>query len=240
MGETYNIYCDESCHLEHSESKAMVLGAVWCPAEKSREISVRLREKKREHGMPAPFEAKWTKVSPGGLALYKGMVDYFFDDDDLHFRGVVIPDRSVLRHDRFNQTHDDFYYKMYFSLLKTILNPGDTYRIYLDLKDTRGARKIEKLREVLCNNVYDLSLTMIERIQLVRSHEVEILQLADLLSGAVGYAHRGLSTSDAKTAIVSRIRERSKYTLMQNTLYRESKVNLLVWRATEFDDAPAT
>lgn len=26
MSETFNIYCDESCHLEHDQQKVMVLG----------------------------------------------------------------------------------------------------------------------------------------------------------------------------------------------------------------------
>ena len=26
----YNIYCDESCHLEHDNIIIMELGAIWC------------------------------------------------------------------------------------------------------------------------------------------------------------------------------------------------------------------
>ena len=32
MTESIHIYCDESCHLENDGMKAMVLGALWCPA----------------------------------------------------------------------------------------------------------------------------------------------------------------------------------------------------------------
>lgn len=34
MSTVYNLYCDESCHLENDGQKAMVLGAVWCPDDK--------------------------------------------------------------------------------------------------------------------------------------------------------------------------------------------------------------
>ena len=27
----YNVYCDETCHLEHDGINDMVIGAVWCP-----------------------------------------------------------------------------------------------------------------------------------------------------------------------------------------------------------------
>ena len=39
-----NIYCDESGHLEHDETKVMVLGAVWCRLSRTHEMSIRLRE----------------------------------------------------------------------------------------------------------------------------------------------------------------------------------------------------
>ena len=31
MAEVFNVYCDESCHLEHDNIPTMVIGAVWCP-----------------------------------------------------------------------------------------------------------------------------------------------------------------------------------------------------------------
>jgi len=31
MSQVFNVYCDESCHLENDHQTAMVLGAVWCP-----------------------------------------------------------------------------------------------------------------------------------------------------------------------------------------------------------------
>ena len=33
-GSEFNVYCDESCHLEHSSSNAMALGAIWCPKQR--------------------------------------------------------------------------------------------------------------------------------------------------------------------------------------------------------------
>lgn len=234
MGEIFNIYCDESCHLENDHQNIMVLGAVWCPLEKVREISVRIREIKKNHGLSPDFEVKWTKVSPAKVQFYLNIVDYFFDDDDLHFRALIVPDKSKLRHDFFGQTHDEWYYKMYFEMLKVILRPEARYRIYLDIKDTRGAAKVKKLHDVLSNNMYDFSREIIERVQLVRSHEVEILQLADLLIGAISYVNRGLSGNKGKVALVNRIKQRSHYSLTKTTLLREDKVNILLWQALEF------
>lgn len=230
MTEAFNIYCDESCHLEHDQHKVMVIGAVWCPLGKTREIAIRLREIKRAHGLPANFEIKWVKVSPAKRAFYQSVLDYFFDDDDLHFRAWVVADKTRLRHTEFGQDHDTWYYKMMFGLLEPLLSPEARYRVYLDKKDTRDVAKVAKLHQVLCNNLYDFDRQIVERVQVIRSHEVEQLQLADLLIGAVNYANRDLTGNAGKVELVERMRQRSKYSLRRTTLLREPKVNIFVWQ----------
>ncbi|WP_261509120.1 DUF3800 domain-containing protein [Burkholderia multivorans] len=231
MDQTYNVYCDESCHLENDGQKAMVIGAVWCPTSSRNEIATRLREIKRRHGLNSSIESKWTKISKSKIEFYLDCVDYFFDNDDLHFRGIIIPNKDTLDHNAFHQDHDTWYYKMYFTMLKAIFDPASKYRVYIDIKDTLGQKKIEKLHEVLCHNAYDFSRSMIERVQRVQSHEVEHLQLADVLIGALSYMHRGLNESATKRQIIERIKQRSGYSLDRNTLLRETKFNLLVWHS---------
>lgn len=233
MPITYNIYCDESCHLEHDHQPVMVLGAIWCPLEIVQEVNAAIRGIKQKHGLSPSFEIKWIKASPAKQDFYLELVDYFFDNDDLHFRALIIPDKSKLQHDLYGQDHDTWYYKMYFDMLKVILEPYARYRIYLDIKDTRSAGKMAKLHDVLCNNMYDFQRQIIERVQTVRSHEVEPLQLADLLIGAISYVNRGLTTNSTKVAVIEKMRKRSGYSLVQTNLLREDKLNLFVWHATE-------
>jgi len=233
VSEVFNIYCDESCHLIHDGQKIMVLGAVMCRASKTREIAARLRELKQEHGCRLPFEVKWTKVSAAKVSLYLALMDYFFDNDDLSFRALVVPDKSKLDHDAFEQTHDDFYYKMYFDMLKVLLDPTSQYNIYLDIKDSRSADKTRKLREVLSNSKYDFNRHIVRKMTTVRSEHVEQLQLADLLIGAVAYANRDLKGSTAKLQLVDRMKRRSHYSLKRTTLLRERKVNLFHWHPRE-------
>jgi hypothetical protein len=232
VSQIFNFYCDESCHLEHDGLGIMTLGAVWCPAEKAHEAAVRLREIKHKYGLMPCFELKWVKVSPAKVAFYQEVMDYFFDDDDLRFRALIVPDKSQLNHAEHGQSHDDWYYKMYFDMLKVILSPNAQNRIYLDYKDTHGGKKVRQLHDVLCNSVYDFSRQVIERVQIVRSHEVELLQLTDLLLGVVSYANRGLESSPAKSRLVARMRERSHYSLTRTTLLREGKTNLFRWQAS--------
>ena len=227
----YNIYCDESCHLENDNIPVMVLGGVYCRAQEVRRISRAIGDLKRHHGLAPDFEVKWTKVSQGKVDFYRDLIALFLRDDALHFRGVLIPDKGALDHERFGQNHDEWYYKMYFTMLKTIFDPDSRYYVYIDIKDTLGHEKVEKLQDILCTNAYDFSRRMIADVKRVHSHEVEHLQIADLLIGALSYLHRELSGNSAKEALIARIRQRSGYRLTLNTMMRELKFNLLIWNS---------
>lgn len=232
----YNIYCDESCHLENDHLKAMSLGAIWCEKSAVKRISEQVRQLKTAHGLSRQFEIKWTKVSPAKLFFYQAVVDLFFSTPELHFRGVVIPDKSLLDHVRFGQDHDDFYYKMFFTLLKVVFIPYDQYAIYLDIKDTQSQAMVQGLHDCLCNSQFDFDRKSIQRIQQIRSHESELLQVADLLIGALSHLHRSLTTSPAKQSLIEQIKSLSGYSLERNTWYREEKFNLLVWQPQSFNE----
>jgi hypothetical protein len=234
--KTFNIYCDESCHLENDRQQVMILGAIWCPEDLSRSIAKRIKAIKTKHNLSPTFEIKWTKVSPGKIDFYMDLLSYFFEEKELHFRALIIPDKTKLCHSAFTQDHDTWYYKMCFELLKVLLNPHDHYRIYLDIKDSKSGEKVKKLREVLSNNSYDFQRKIVERIQNVHSHEIEQIQLTDLLIGCVLAANRNNKMSAAKGALVERMRELSEYCLTRTTLIQEKKVNLFRWSASEVNN----
>lgn len=232
MPSEVNIYCDESCHLENDGIPIMVLGALSCPKDKIHSVSRSIRDIKSRHGLSTNIEVKWSKVSPAGVAFYHDLIRIFFETPYLEFRALVVEDKNNLDHNRFNQTHDDWYYKMYFDLLKVIIDPQQhTYNIYLDYKDTQGSVKVQRLHNYLANAHYDFSREIIKKIQLIRSDEGELLPLADLLIGAVAYANRELEGSEGKLSILRHIRQASGYSLTRTTLLRERKMNIFKWSA---------
>jgi hypothetical protein len=234
MNQRLNIYCDESCHLEHDGKNVMIVGAVWCPADQVRDAHLSLRNLKRAYGLADDFELKWTKASPAKLDFYRAALDYFFRTDHLHFRALVVPDKSILNHAEFpGQTHDQWYYKMYFRMLEAIVQPNAEHRIFLDYKDTQGGAKVRKLHEVLCNSIHDFERKAVADVRIVHSHEVGLLQLADLLIGAVCYANRRERGSAAKLALVEHMQARSGYPLTFTTFLKETKTNIFVWRPRE-------
>lgn len=230
MENTTNIYCDESCHLPNDNQKAMILGAIWCPKTEVLNHHRAIAQLKTKYQLSPFFEIKWTKVSLGKLEFYSELVNYFFNNRSLAFRAWVVPDKTILSHNLYLQTHDDWYYKMYFYFLRPLTSTNGKYHIYLDIKDTRSRMKLSKLREVLCNAQHDFSGEAIERIQHVHSHDIGLMQLADLIIGAVSYHARNLSSSSAKNDIVKLIKDKSGLNLTCNTPLSEQKFNLCIWR----------
>jgi len=233
MDTIYNIYCDESCHLENDGKKVMVLGALWCPKSNVAQFNQQITKIKACHNLSRYFEIKWTKISTGKVDFYSELINFFFEAGNLNFRAWIIPDKSILKHEEYNQSHDDWYYKMYFYLLRNIFRSGNEYHIYLDVKDTRGRKKLQKLHDVLVNAHYDFNREMITKMQHVHSHDIGLLQLADLLIGAISYKARNLKSSPAKQFIIDHIKAKSGRNLEQNTLPSETKFNLCFWRPNE-------
>lgn len=48
----YNVYCDESCHLEHDHINKMVVGCVWLPRCRVREIAHELKTINLRYNFP--------------------------------------------------------------------------------------------------------------------------------------------------------------------------------------------
>lgn len=207
----YNIYCDESCYLQNDHFNVMGFGCICIPKEKTRISSIKIKEIKKQYNCTQ--ELKWTKVSPKNLSFYHKLVDYFFDNNDLSFRALVVENKNSLDHEIYNLgSHDSFYYKMYYQLLKNIVdkrNSGDTFNVYFDIKDCHSSIKIKKLQEVLINYLHDFDASIITKMQIIRSNESEHLQLNDFLLGSVMYKSRNLGASTAKVSIVGYVENKS-------------------------------
>jgi hypothetical protein len=224
----YDIFIDESCHLQHDRSDVMSIGFIKVPQNREDEIKQVIKNIKLKHGIPHEF--KWNTCSLSKQAFYVELIDYFFISP-LAFRTVTVKYKDKLDHDQFNQgSHDNFYYKMiYFLLNNQWINPqADNYRVFLDIKDTRGRDKIQKIKEVF-QNLYQ-GESPFAHFQHIRSHESVFIQLADLFIGAVTYKCRNKDQEDdaspVKKLIIDYLEERSGYTLNEGTEPWENKFNI--------------
>ncbi|MCQ2201082.1 MAG: DUF3800 domain-containing protein [Bacteroidales bacterium] len=214
--KTFNIYCDESCHIEHDHKKYMFLGSISCAYPQVKRHVMRIKAFKKKHNFYA--EIKWSNVSMSKLKFYIDLIDYFFDTD-LRFR-VVGVDKSRIKCDAGN-TYDDFYYKMYYQLLNHKISNTNNYNVYLDIKDSLSACKVRKLKEIL-----NVKYSAFRNVQNIRSEESLLLQLTDLIMGAIAYnANMEDKQNDAKVQIINRIKKHADTIDLCKTNYSE-KLNL--------------
>jgi hypothetical protein len=200
-----HLYCDESRHLPHDREPFMLLGLVSCPADKVRAYHLELRALCREHGLTDDYEMKWTHVRPGKLPFYQAVLAWFLSKEDLTFRALLLPDKAQVFQRLPEDSQDMAYYRLYSQLLRAAIEPEASYRAFLDQKDTRGGEKVRELENLMRRHTDDSDGKTVLGLQQIQSHEARLLQLADLLLGAVGAAHRAAPLSTAKQSLVTQL-----------------------------------
>lgn len=70
---------------------------------------------------------------------------------------------------------------------------------------------------------------IITNVQCLPSHEVGLLQMCDVLIGAIGYNQSGLTSNAGKIEAVNLIKKRSGRSLSMQTLPSGKKFNLFFW-----------
>lgn len=216
MSKTYNIYCDESTHLQNDNMPYMLISYVSCAYPQIKHHKQYLKLLRKKHSFFG--EIKWSKVSKSNIEFYIDLIDYFFATD-LIFRSIIV-DKSQIDESREGFTYNDFYFRMYYQLLYHKMNPDYSYNIYLDIKDTNSQNKLARLSEMLDNK------NTVRNMQFIKSYESYLMQIADLIMGAINYHIRGLNKVTSKNRIIEKIQSHSKIDLMKSTTKKEEKFNL--------------
>jgi hypothetical protein len=216
MKQTYNFYCDESCHLQNDKMPYMLIAYVSSAYNQVKLHQENIRNIKKKYGFQ--HEIKWSSVSKSKYPFYAELIEYFFAND-LHFRAIVIEKSRI--NIPAGSSYDDFYYKMYWQLIYHKLDMENNYNIYLDIKDTLSAVKVRKLKEIL-----KIDFSSIRTLQNIRSEESLLMQLTDLLMGALSYHLRGLNAVIAKNKLIEKIQHHTRHDLKQSTYKSFNKFNL--------------
>jgi hypothetical protein len=224
MSTTYNIYIDESCHLEHDKSEVMCIGYTKINQEDYLNVKQAIKEIKLKH--KSPTEVKWNKLSMSRWELYKELIDFFFAST-IEFRSVLVKNKKNLGPERYNrEDKNSFYYQTLIFLLNNKVSYGDDiYRVYLDVKDTRGKTRLALLEEEILEKHNGNS--PFKYFQHLHSNENELLQLTDLFIGAICYKARpeynDEKASKIKQKVVQYLEESSGYVLDDGTEPWETK-----------------
>ena len=227
---TFSVFCDESWRMTGSGNWFVAIGATVCDTSCVRSYAESARRLKARHGFRAGFKTGWTKISPAKAVFYRDTINMFLHCDNLRFVGLIgesgknpEEDGRVPRH-RSREELDR-------RLLGAVLRGLHRYRVYTGVTDTRGGARLRRLRETVDALPPGDGRPCVERIQQIRAGESELLQLTDLLTGALAWANRGRSGNAGKAAIVARLQERFGQEAPGDSFApRDPKFHVSTWR----------
>ncbi len=225
----FEVYCDESRQeyfgspLPEGKPRYVLIGSLWFEAANRPGFKASIQDMREEHNVHGEF--KWTRVSPSRQSFYTELVSFFFDEP-MRFRCIVLPAHQLDAIRFHNDDNELMFYKFYYQLLHQWILDFNTYRIFVDMKTNRVGRRLLRLREVLDRANYTSNGAS---VQALPSHQVDLLQLGDVLIGAVGFHFNADGTSAAKRAVLQAIEARLRHPI-QPTSKSEEKFNIFRWR----------
>lgn len=197
----FEVYCDESrpelFSSKNPGASFLAIGSVWLPADQKSYVKNDIKGLLKKHKLFG--EIKWNKVGNKSINLYKDIITYFFLNENLRFR-VILVEQQLVDLVRFHQNDAELgFFKFYYQLLHNWILDFNSYRIFLDEKTTRKRDRLITLKKVLANS--NIS-SIIDFIQALPSDEVLLIQLADLLTGLVNAKFNKQTTSPLKTELI--------------------------------------
>jgi hypothetical protein len=228
-----HIYCDES---RQTADRYMVIGGLIARREDCPLFEQAMQLYRHSQNMYS--ELKWTKVSDQKLSEYQALIDLFFSfNRAIHFKSIVI-DTQEMDNRRFNQNDPElgFYKLMYQFLLHSFgayLQTRDRAVIHLDQRTT-SRYKLSTLCAILNNGLhkkYPHLHQPIRNIQATDSKKSDLIQVADVLMGAIGYemngAHVRTEAKRSKVALAEMIASKAGLlNLQQPTPYRQKHFSI--------------
>ncbi|MBI5293316.1 MAG: DUF3800 domain-containing protein [Chloroflexi bacterium] len=163
----------------------------------------------------------------------KQFVDAFFDQLAAAFHCIVV-DLGILDYKAFHRGDEELgFYEFYFQLLSRKLRAGNDYLIFTGDRRNRKASRLEVLK-LTCNRWwrknYGTEVEPVRAIEPRNSKHEDVLQIADVLLGAVGYVWNRHSGSPAKLELVKHIEGRAGSSLLIPSPPTAYKFNTWHWR----------
>lgn len=233
----YRIFSDES---RQSKDRFMVLAGVIINQNRIDEFNQTMKKYRKETNMNS--ELKWSKVSNNKLSNYKIFVDYFFalcNTDIIHFRSIIF-DNHKANHRKYNGGSKEvgfykFHYQLFMLFARGYYNEKNdsSFIIHPDYRHTKY--KLEDLRNIL-NSGFRKKIHPIgapfTTIEPLHSHDSEIIQVMDIILGAIGYVKNGYDllakSSKCKIELCQYICDKSGIqNLGKNTRYHQRRFT--VW-----------
>ncbi len=224
----FDVYCDESrpdlLSSKKPQSEFMVIGSLWLRTESRDQYKQAIHKLRDKHKVGGEF--KWKKVSHSRQGFYIDLIEWFFNQGgQLRFRCIAV-ERKKVKLRKFHDSDQELgFYKFYYQMLHHWIFDWNEYQIFCDYKLNRRADRLPVLQRCLNNS--NLSSTILN-VQAVRSKESVLVQLADVLTGAVSaQLNKALNEGTAKSAVVSQI-ERNIGKRIGHSVKNEEKFNVFM------------
>jgi hypothetical protein len=238
-GPLLHVYCDES---RQTQDRYMVFGGIIVRARAALAFDQAMALWRNAQNMHA--ELKWVKVSDQKLAEYKSLVDLFFllaGKNELHFKSVVF-DTAQIDYETYHYGDKELgYYKFFYQFLLHSFGPyaverGGRMLVFMDRRTTKYP--LSTFCTVLNRGIrkrYECVRDVVRNVQAVDSKTCNLMQIADVLMGAVGYQNNDYQirpgARKAKIELADYIaRKANLLSLKQNTPRRMRHFGIWLFR----------
>lgn len=196
----------------------MVLGGIILPNEALAPFSKAMEMWRQSNGMLA--ELKWTKVSGQKFAEYKSLIDFFFSVAGvMRFRSVVF-DTTEIDYATYHKGDKELgFYKFFYQFLLHEFGKyatSDEHRLLVHFDQRVSKIKFSTLYTILNRGIckkYGRNANVVRHIDAVDSKKCDVIQMADVLMGAVGYhwndCHLRPGARQAKVALADYIAKKA-------------------------------
>ena len=206
--EVTNIYIDES-RIDNPNNDCMVIGALFVERGHVPELKKDLKDIKQAFNIRS--EIKWNRTDNLKLEGYKRLVDRLFEEgqDSINFHCMVV-DKRTINYEYFQEDKELAFFRFIYHLLRKRIKGGNDYYIFLDFKPTKLKERVARLKTQLNQFIYfDLNNSAnIKKMQSYDSRDNLLIQLADLLAGAVGYHYNDYPEGTAKDELAKYIAQK--------------------------------
>ena len=122
---------------------------------------------------------------------------------------------------------------MFYVTLEKIIDKANYYNIYLDRKNVNSSQKVHTLENYLSKRAKIL------KIQEVLSHQSELIQITDFLTGIISYANRDAiklpEANKTKVKLVEALKSKTSLSLITSTPLFANKVNIFMWEPNYYE-----
>jgi Protein of unknown function (DUF3800) len=242
---TYHIFCDES---HQNASDFMVFGAISVEKADLADANTSINQWRTARGMN--HEIKWVKVHKSKLPEHESLLQQWFwlarDKSIFKFRAIVLDATKI----NYSEHHDGdtelgfykfFYHFLLHSFGSLVKYDAAKLQIYFDQRES--TQKLSTFKAIINNGFrkeYGCRTNVVSAVEAVDSHDANLIQIADLFMGAIGFEYNGHHLSpEARQAKVSLCKHIAKLADAKNLMADIKKPWFSVW-LFDFETKKAT